>query len=117
MRMENRISGMPGFFLNHWKSVWVANMILSQLLAYVGVVSRDSVNTPFGLLKISAGFTALLLQGDVMALFFFRLLICSSSNNTNIQKAIRFLSSSTLPRKCRGICWHVAPSSECVLDM
>jgi len=103
---------MAGFLVSQWKSVWIANMILSLLLAHAGVISQNSVSTCFGLLKVSGGFTALPLLVSLMVLVLY------SRGINYTQKVIRLLPSSTLPAgKCRGICWHVIPSSECVLYM
>lgn len=118
-RIEKKTSEMAGLCVFHWKSLWISIVMFTLLRTRVSVVSQDIVSTTSRLLKISVGFIALLLVGFIALLLVAVALLLihkleTSSRINNTQKAMKLRSSSTIRRKCRGICWHVSPSSECL---
>eukprot|EP01018_Ginkgo_biloba_P012054 Gb_11961 [translate_table: standard] len=90
--MENKTQRIAGMLLCNWRSVWIANIILTEMLVYVGILSPERVNG-CGLVRVSGAFTVLFVVGMGLVRMF----------GSSSEKSIKV---RTVRGKCKGICWH-----------
>ncbi|GLJ54920.1 hypothetical protein SUGI_1179170 [Cryptomeria japonica] len=99
--MERQSSEMAGLLLSRFRSMWVINALIIQMIVYLGLLSQGKISG-FGLLKISGGITMFSAVG--MALF--RVFARSRSE----KNAITFHSSVEYLRDVSGQAFSNSPS-------